>query len=126
MFLDALTVMGHPGLMTKRLESERVEGDVRVEVEFSSDDPLDQVRALRVVGTQLDAWQRQAITQTRQQGVSWSEIGEALGVSKQAAWASYNDDVRRALAAARQASGLSDEEAQAASDEEHRQINATR
>lgn len=126
MFLDDLTVVGHPGLMTKRLESERVEGDVRVEVEFGSDDPLDQVRAFRVVGSQLDAWQRQAITQARQQGVSWSEIGEALGVSKQAAWASYNDDVRQALAAARQASGLSDDEAQAAADEEHRQINATR
>ena len=112
--------------MMTRLESDRVEGDVRVEVEVGSAEPLEQLRALRLAESQLDAWQRQATTEARRQGASWSEIGEALGVSKQAAWASYNEDVRRALTAARQRSGVSDEEAQAAAEEERSRISTSR
>jgi hypothetical protein len=39
-------------------------------------------------------------------GASWTDIGEALGVTKQAAWALQNQDVREMLDAARQRSGL--------------------
>jgi uncharacterized NAD(P)/FAD-binding protein YdhS len=112
--------------MTTRLSSDPSEGAVRVEVELGSDEPLEQLRALRAVGTQLDQWQRQAIARARRRGSSWSDIGDALGVSKQAAWAAYNDDVRRALDAARQASGLSDAEAQALADHERSQSNTAR
>ena len=45
-------------------------------------------------------------------------IGDALGVSKQAAWKSYNEDVRELLDDVRQRSGLSDEEAQRLADDE--------
>lgn len=124
--LDDISFVGHPLAMTKRLQSDRVEGDVRVEVEVGSGEPLEQLRALRVVESQLDAWQRQAIAEARRGGASWSEIGEALGVSKQAAWASYNEDVRRTLTAARQRSGVSDEEAQAAAEEERSRISTSR
>lgn len=48
---------------------------------------------------------------------SMSDIGDALGVTKQAAWSSYNQDVREALAAARSRSELSDEDAQQLADE---------
>ncbi len=63
-------------------------------------------------------WQREVIARARERGASWSQIGEALGVTKQAAWALYNEDVRTSLAAARTRSGVSDEEAQRLADEQ--------
>ncbi|HEX9889660.1 MAG TPA: hypothetical protein VGA69_09300 [Nitriliruptorales bacterium] len=91
---------------------------MRVEVELGSADPLGQLRGLRAVDKQLGLWQREAIAGAREQGASWAEIGDALGVSKQAAWKLYNEDVRAMLAEVRQRSGLSDEDAQRLADEE--------
>lgn len=112
--------------MATRLEGERADEQVRVQVELGSDEPLDQVRGLRAATLQLDAWQRLAVSRARERGASWSEIGEALGVTKQAAWALYNADVREALANARRRSRLTDEDAQALADEERRTIRDTR
>ena len=103
--------------MATRLDAAQGDDQVRLEVELGSDDPLGQLRGLRAATRQLDAWQREAIARAREGGASWSDIGDALGVSKQAAWSSYNQDVRDALAAARSRSGLSDEEAQQLADE---------
>lgn len=108
---DALPV-GDTGGMGTRLDAKRDDEQMRVEVELGSADPLGQLRGLRAVDRQLDVWQREAIARARQQGASWSEIGDALGVSKQAAWKLYNEDVRELLAEVRQRSGLSDDEAQ--------------
>lgn len=104
--------------MSTRLDAEQRDEQVRVEVELGSSDPLGQLRGLRAADRQLDVWQRQAIARARQQGASWAEIGEALGVSKQAAWALYNEDVREMLGGVRQRSGLTDEQAQQLADEE--------
>lgn len=104
--------------MTIRLDAERDDEQVRVVVELQSIDPLDQLRGLRAADRQLDLWQREAIALARHQGVAWSEIGEALGVSKQAAWKLYNEDVRDLLGEVRQRSGLSDDEAQRLADDE--------
>jgi hypothetical protein len=104
--------------MTTRLDAEQRDEQVRVEVELGSPDPLGQLRGLRAADRQLDAWQRQTIAQAREQGASWAEIGEALGVSRQAAWSLYNEDVRGMLDAVRQRSGLTDEQAQQLADEE--------
>lgn len=103
--------------MSTRLDAARDDDQVRLEVELASDDPLAQLRGLRAATRQLDAWQREAIARAREGGASWSDIGDALGVTKQAAWASYNQDVRETLAAARPSSGLSDEDAQQLADE---------
>jgi hypothetical protein len=104
--------------MTTRLDAERDDEQVRLAVELRSVDPLGQLRGLRAADRQLDLWQREAIARARHQGASWSEIGEALGVSKQAAWKSYNEDVRELLDDVRKRSGLSDEEAQRLADDE--------
>ena len=104
--------------MTIRLDAERDDEQVRVAVELRSVEPLDQLRGLRAADRQLDLWQREAIAQARQQGAAWSDIGEALGVSKQAAWKLYNEDVRDLLGEVRQRSGLSDDEAQRLADDE--------
>lgn len=104
--------------MNTRLDAAQVDDQMRLEVEIASDDPLGQLRGLRAATRQLDAWQREAIARAREDGASWSEIGDALGITKQAAWSSYNQDVREALAGARGRSGLTDEEAQQLADEE--------
>ena len=103
--------------MSTRLDGALDDDQVRLEVELASDDPLGQLRGLRAATRQLDAWQREAIARARERGASWSDIGDALGVTKQAAWSSYNQDVRDALANARGRSGLGDEDAQELADE---------
>lgn len=106
------------GVMTTRLDAERDDEQMRVAVELGSLDPLGQLRGLRAADMQVDRWQRETIARARQQGASWSEIGGALGVSKQAAWKLYNEDVRELLADLRQRTGLSDDEAQRLADDE--------
>ena len=103
--------------MTIRLDAGRDDEQMRIAVELGSVDPLDQLRGLRAADKQLDLWQRETIARARQQGASWSQIGKALGVSKQAAWKLYNDDVRELLAEIRQRSGLSDDEARQLADD---------
>ena len=103
--------------MSTRLDAAPDHEQVRLEVELASDDPLGQLRGLRAATRQLDAWQREAIGRAREGGASWSDIGDALGVTKQAAWSSYNQDVREALSNARGRSGLDDEDAQQLADE---------
>jgi hypothetical protein len=110
--------------MTTRLDATRGEEQVRLEVELESEDPLIQLRGLRAATRQLDVWQREAIARARQCGASWAEIGDALGVTKQAAWSLYNADVRDALEAARSRSPLSDEEAQRLADEERSRLRS--
>ena len=104
--------------MTTRLDAERSDDQVRLEVELGSEDPLGQLRGLRAATQQLDIWQREAIARAREQGQSWTQIGDALGVTKQAAWALYNADVRDMLASVRGRSGLTDQEAQRLADDE--------
>jgi hypothetical protein len=104
--------------MSTRLDAEQHDAQVRVAVELGSSEPLDQLRGLRAADRQLDVWQRQTIARAREQGASWAEIGAALGVTKQAAWALYNQDVRATLDVVRQRSGLTDEQAQRLADEQ--------
>ena len=116
--LDARTGVGDTRFMSPRLDAEQRDEQVRVAVELGSSEPLGQLRGLRAADRQLDVWQRQTVSRAREQGASWAEIGEALGVTKQAAWALYNKDVRESLDVVRQRSGLNDEQAQRLADEE--------
>jgi hypothetical protein len=115
--LDLTAGSGDTGAMSTRLGAAPDDEQVRVEVELASDDPLGQLRGLRAATRQLDAWQREAIARARERGASWADIGDALGVTKQAAWSSYNQDVREALSTVRGRSGLDDEDAQQLADE---------
>ncbi len=82
-----------------------------IAVRLNFDDPLDRLRGLRAADQQLHVWRHEVVTAARQHGVSWSTIGEALGVSKQAAWEFYNAGIRAKLDRATQASDLSETEA---------------
>jgi hypothetical protein len=49
-------------------------------------EPLEGIRECCRVATAVDKALRQEVWLARQAGHSWTEIGQALGVTKQAAW----------------------------------------
>lgn len=113
-------------LMSARLEYDSVQERVDMAVELLSDDPAERLRGLRAAGDRLDVWRRELVGAARERGVPWSAIGEALGMTKQAAWEFYNADLRRALDEARARSGLGDEDVLPLVDEERRAVRARR
>jgi len=52
--------------------------------------PLDGLCELAGLAHSLDKLQRQLVLQARSAGRSWTEIGDALGVSKQSAWQRFS------------------------------------
>lgn len=54
--------------------------------ERPDDELLASLVKMQVVGSQVDAALRDHVSTLRRRGISWTRIGEALGVSKQAAW----------------------------------------
>jgi hypothetical protein len=49
-------------------------------------DPLDGVRELARLVTATDKALREWVARARARGASWTDIGDALGTTKQAAW----------------------------------------
>lgn len=60
-------------------------------------DPLEALRELSRVDSELEGLRRDRVESARRAGVSWEQIGEALGMSRQSAWEYYTRDVRQAL-----------------------------
>ena len=81
-------------------------------------DPLAELRALQERERELEDTRRRLIAAARTQGRSWTEIGAALGVSKQAAWQLYNADIAAMLDRISERSGLTEDEAMALAREE--------
>lgn len=74
-------------------------------------DPLASLRELRDREQELAQTKRELIAQARSQGRSWSEIGAALGVTKQAAWELYNAEITSLLNRIAERSNLDDDTA---------------
>ena len=55
-------------------------------------EPLEGLREACRVATALDKLTRESIQQARAAGHSWTQIGQALGVTKQAAWERYSGE----------------------------------
>ncbi|MGP5641028.1 hypothetical protein ACTXPS_16500 [Brachybacterium tyrofermentans] len=56
------------------------------------DEPVGaKLASLAIAAQQLDAITREAVTASRDAGLSWSQIGAALGVSRQAAHQRYGN-----------------------------------
>ena len=53
--------------------------------------PLNIVTTLAEAAGQLDAKLHDVVSWARRRGHSWAEIGEALGVSRQAAWTRFSE-----------------------------------
>lgn len=55
------------------------------------DDLLDALGGVRLVELAADQARRRIVLAARLDGYSWTQIGDALGVSKQAAWERFGD-----------------------------------
>lgn len=55
-------------------------------------DPLDGLREACRVATALDKLTRESVKRARDAGHSWTQIGEALGVTKQTAWERFSGE----------------------------------
>jgi hypothetical protein len=53
--------------------------------------PLEGLREARGVERAVDKVLRDQVRRAREAGCSWTEIGEALGTSKQAAWERFSE-----------------------------------
>jgi ClpX C4-type zinc finger len=60
--------------------------------EHSDDDLLASLARIQAVVPQIDAAMHDHVDTLRARGVSWTRIGEALGVSKQAAWERFSGE----------------------------------
>ncbi len=72
---------------------------------------LEALRALHARERDLAQTKHDLIARARQERHSWSEIGAALGISKQAAWQAYNEAITEILDQAAARSGLGEDEA---------------
>jgi hypothetical protein len=67
--------------------------DVRVRVSGDwENQPLDGLREACRVAAALDALTRESVQRARVNGHSWTQIGHALSVSRQAAWQRYSGE----------------------------------
>ena len=55
-------------------------------------EPLEGLREACRVSTALDKLIRESVRRAREAGHSWTQIGEALGVTKQTAWERYSGE----------------------------------
>lgn len=55
-------------------------------------EPLDGLREACRVSTALDKLTRELVHRGREAGHSWTQIGQALGVTKQTAWERYSGE----------------------------------
>jgi hypothetical protein len=95
-------------------------------VNVRDSDPLASLRALLDREHELARTKRDLIARARSQGRSWSEIGAALGVSKQAAWELYNAEVTSLLDRIAERSSLDDDRASALAQEELAAVRRSR
>lgn len=78
---------------TKRLKIVGHGSSTRVHLVGDWEDrPLDGVREACGVERALDKLLREQVQLARHAGCSWSEVGEALGTSKQAAWERFSGE----------------------------------
>ena len=54
--------------------------------------PLEDLRVACGASGAIDKLIRQTVADARQSGCSWSEIGQALGISKQSAWERFSGE----------------------------------
>ena len=90
-------------------------------------EPLDALRALASGQVELDRLRRAYVAEARRVGISWAQIGEALGMTRQSAWEYFTRDARAAIEATAQASAeIGEDEALALAVEETRAVRRRR
>jgi hypothetical protein len=85
-------------LMVRSTRRLRIVGhgrDLRVRASGNwESEPLDGLREVYGAASALNKLTRESVRKARAAGHSWTQIGQALGVSKQAAWDRFSDEDR--------------------------------
>jgi hypothetical protein len=80
---------------TRRLRIVGHGRDLRVRASGNwESEPLDGLREVCGAAVALDKLTRESVQKARAAGHSWTQIGQALGVSKQAAWERFSGEDR--------------------------------
>ncbi|HUC35995.1 MAG TPA: hypothetical protein VMR97_02605 [Acidimicrobiales bacterium] len=87
--------------MTKTPEHEPVDEPRKIpslmaatwEAATSDPDPLLALGATRALGALLSTWESQLVTEAVAAGATWESIGGSVGVSRQAAWERFHEEV---------------------------------
>src|SRR5438067_13787077 len=56
-------------------------------------DPLVALGATRALKAHLSTWETQLVREAMADGATWESIGDSVGVSRQAAWDRFHDEV---------------------------------
>ena len=89
-------------------------------------DPLDALRELTRTEVELAELRRKFVSEARTAGVSWDEIGESLGMTRQSAWEYFSRPVRESLASRNESPQLDDDEAMRLAVDETREVRRRR
>ena len=89
-------------------------------------DPLEALRELTRAEAELGELRRQVVANARTAGVSWDQIGESLGMTRQSAWEYFSRSARESMAARAAISSLDEDEAMRLAVEETREVRRRR
>ena len=89
-------------------------------------DPLEALHELTRIEAELGELRRRFVSDARTAGVSWDQIGESLGMTRQSAWEYFSRPVREALASRSASSQLDDDEAMQLAVEETQEVRRRR
>ena len=89
-------------------------------------DPLEALRELTRTEAELDELRRQFVAGARTAGVSWDQIGESLGMTRQSAWEYFGRPARKSIASRVATSSLDEDEAMRLAVEETREVRRRR
>lgn len=68
-----------------------------IDVDSLPSEPLQALGELSRAGAELEALVREQVAAAREDGATWEEIGQRLGITRQAAWEYYTRDAREAI-----------------------------
>ena len=89
-------------------------------------DPLEALRELTRTEAELGELRRRFVCDARTAGVSWDQIGESLGMTRQSAWEYFSRPVRESMALRSASSQLDDDEAMQLAVDETREVRRRR
>jgi hypothetical protein len=88
-------------------------------------DPLEALRELTRCEAEMSELRRHYVAEARAVGVSWDQIGESLGMTRQSAWEYFSHATRESMTA-RAASSLDEDDAMRLAVEETREVRRQR
>ena len=82
----------HPWILSRVPERDRRDWIEMTYIARTADSPLAVMKAMSRMKELLDAYLEAAVGEARERGASWSDVGEALGRTRQSVHKQYGGD----------------------------------